>query len=337
MIINKYHYISKNINYLIKLLYFYKKIDNETLKIFMYQIKNIKNKKDLIQYYNQLKCKYNCLKVNYLLINNNQPNFIIIVSGQSNASGFGSYYEKYHLEDQIDKNIFSYNRFNGIWEIADLQNQSLKKIKGSNFFGFHFAKELVKKYPGIKPGIINLSYASSVIGCWIKYSTNHKYYQLNQTFTSLSNKKQGIFFDEHQNIIKKAFKQLEFSIQRKIDVVLWHQGESDNIFHNNSTFFRDSLYQVVNQYKSIEKSIHSYFIAGTVLPYTLKGTYKNFVNPILMDLNQYSNCGCVDFSKLSSLHDIYQNNDYIHFSTQSQRTMGKLYFEKYIELIEKNQ
>ena len=56
-----------------------------------------------------------------------------------------------------------------------------------------------------------------------------------------------------------------------------------------------------------------------------------------MDLNQYSNCGCVDFSKLSSLHDIYQNNDYIHFRTQSQRTMGKLYFEKYVDLIEKNQ
>ena len=337
MIINKYHYILKNINYLIKLLYFYKKINNKTLKIFINQIKNIKYKKDLILYYYQLKNKYICLKINYLLINSNQPNFIIAISGQSNASGFGSFYEKYHLEDQIDKNIFSYNRFSGIWEVADLQNQSLKKIKGSNFFGFHFAKELVNKYPGIKPGIINLSYASCSIGCWIKYPKNHKYYKLNQKFSLMSNKKQGIFFDEHQSIIKKALEQLEFSIQRKIDVILWHQGENDNILHNNSVFFRNSLYQVVNQYKSIQKEIHSYFIAGTVLPYTFKGIYKNYVNNILMDLNQYSNCGCVDFSKLESLHDVYNNKDYIHFSTQSQRTMGKLYFKKYIELIEKNQ
>ena len=162
-------------------------------------------------------------------------------------------------------------------------------------------------------------------------------FNYNEKYTSLSNKKQGIFFEEHKEIIQKAFKQLEYSVQKKIDVVLWHQGESDNIFHHNIDFFRNSLHQVVNQYKTINKSIHPYFIAGSVLPYTFNGTYKNFVNPILFELNQYSNCGCVDFSHLHSLHDEYQNKDYIHFSTSSQRTMGKLYFDKYVELFEKNQ
>lgn len=337
MIIDKYHYILKNINYLVKLLYFYKQINNKSLKEIIIEIKNIDNKDDLIKFYEQIKTKHKCLIIPYIKINNHQPNFIIVISGQSNASGFGSNYEKNNIKDQINNNIFSYNRFNGFWEIADLQNQSMKKIKGSNFFGFHFAKHLIQKYPGIRPGIINLSYASCIIGCWIKYSKNNKYYQFNEKYTSLSNKKQGIFFEEHKEIIQKAFKQLEYSVQKKIDVVLWHQGESDNIFHHNIDFFRNSLHQVVNQYKTINKSIHPYFIAGSVLPYTFNGTYKNFVNPILFELNQYSNCGCVDFSHLHSLHDEYQNKDYIHFSTSSQRTMGKLYFDKYIELFEKNQ
>ena len=117
----------------------------------------------------------------YKKINTNGPNFIILSSGQSNAGGWGSFYEHDKLDDKINENIFSYNGNIQKWVVSNLLDESLESLKnshipGCNLFAFQFAKKLIKDYPGIRPGIINICEGGRPISLWAKFNNNEQYY-----------------------------------------------------------------------------------------------------------------------------------------------------------------
>ena len=148
---------------------FFNEIIDTYLEIFEYQILIYNNFKNT--YYKKLKI--------YQEMNDNEPNFIIYSSGQSNAGGYGSFYDPNNPDDQPNENLFSYDLDKKKWVIADLRDSSLGdkticRTPGTNLFVFQFAKNLMRKYPGIKPGIINVCSGGTPIAAWTYFNPNEK-------------------------------------------------------------------------------------------------------------------------------------------------------------------
>jgi hypothetical protein len=268
--------------------------------------------------------------INLVILYNNEPNFIILVSGQSNAGGWGSLYEKNNIYDQPNDNIFGFDITNLTWKKASLNDTSLgisnERVKGTNLFAFHFAKHLIEKFPGIKPGIINVSSGGKSIANWSIFDKNEIFYKYNQEKISLYNLIQGHYFNIHEVAYNKAISLLSNN-NIKINVVLWHQGESDNILKSNLDYYNIALNKVINQYSNLNNNNITPFIAGTILDYYESNTNSDNINNIIRNIKNES-YNFVELSKLKS------NEDKLHFTTESTRIAGKLYFDAYIKVLE---
>ena len=325
-------------------------------KINYYSSINIINNKtynnffDIINIYNedQIKILNNLLKFEikmklpiYSIINNHskEPNFIILSSGQSNMGGFSSIYDKYNPLDQPDENILAFCIDNNKWEVADLNNYSLGQKKyckmiGNNSIPFQFAKNLKLKYPDIIPGIINVCDGAETIALWAYFNKNEKYYDEYLRTLSHRNgvkKDKGNGGDVFTRIVKTHNNSFSKLINKytKIDVVLWHQGESDYIENSNLNYFEKAFLKVLNQFTDLNKNSLTPIISGTLLE-NKKLKYKNRpFNDIIRNKNVNFLYNYAELSHLDS------DKDTIHFITESTRKAGKLYFEAYEELMNK--
>jgi hypothetical protein len=322
--------ITKKNIYLIKELYLKNIITidkyNEWIKIIK---KFPKHYLIIMNNLNNFKKNLNINLNNLNILNNNEPNFIILVSGQSNAGGWGSSYDVNNINDQTNENIFGYDITNSIWKKANLNDTSLgpaeERMPGKNLFAFHFAKHLIKEFPGIKPGIINVCSGGKPIALWALFDKNEKYYEINQQNAKITNLEQGYFFNMHKMVYKKAISQI-LNYSNKINVILWHQGESDNILHSNIDYYKTSLMKVINQYSCLNNNILTPFIAGTILDYYESNTNSDNINNIIRNINNNEYI-YVELSKLNRY-------DSWHFTTESHRLIGKLYYDAYIKLLE---
>lgn len=269
----------------------------------------------------------------YNIIDINEPNFIILCSGQSNAGGWGSEYDHEHPFDQPHPSIQSYNVMLKKWVIADLNNESLGhktmcRNPGSNTFVFQFAHHLLKNYPGIKPGIINVCDGGKPISNWSIFDKDENFYDENYRTSQLTNKKYppGFIFEQILDIYNEAMLQLSTFSNKKVNVVLWHQGESDNIFHSNLEYFQIAFNKVIQQFSNIDTEHLTPFIAGTILNYYEKNTNSDPYNDVIRNKN---NNKFYSFCELSNLESL---DDKLHFTTESIRTAGQLYFDEYQKL-----
>lgn len=266
-------------------------------------------------------------------MNVREPNFIIVSSGQSNAGGWNSKYNKDVLIDQVDDGIFSYNVNTNQWVQANLEDDSLGstircRAPGTNLFVFQFAKHLKARYPGIRPGIINECEGGRPISIWAKFNKNEKYYNEYLRTIKFTNRNGGDVFNILEETVHNAFKQLINYNSIKIDVVLWHQGESDYIINSNPDYYRIALEKVINQFKKLNNNELTPFIAGTVLDYYLNNYNSDPINHVIRTINgEYYN-----YAELSNLKS---SEDKIHFSSEATRIGGRLYFEAYQNLRKK--
>ena len=269
----------------------------------------------------------------YKTIDINEPNFIIVSSGQSNAGGWNSNYEDNVLIDQVDKDIFSYNVNTNQWDQANLEDNSLGsdtrcRAPGSNLFVFQFAKHLKKHYPGIRPGIINECEGGRPISMWAKFNKNEKYYDEYIRSINYTNRNGGEVFDIVEKSVKNAFQQLINYNSVKIDVIIWHQGESDYFTNSNPDYYRIALEKVINQFKKLNDNELTPFIAGTILDYYRNNYNSDPINNIIRTIKgQYYH-----YAELSNLKS---TEDKIHFSSEATRIGGRLYFEAYQNLRKK--
>ena len=277
----------------------------------------------------------------YSIINNHckEPNFIILSSGQSNMGGFSSIYDKYNPLDQPDENIFSFNIDNNQWEVADLNNYSLGQKKyckmiGNNSIPFQFAKNLKLKYPNIIPGIINVCDGAETIALWAYFNKNEKYYDEYLRTLSYRNcvkKDKGNGGDVFTRLVKtynNAFANLA-NKYAKIDVVLWHQGESDYVENSNLNYYEKAFLKVINQFTDLNENNLTPIISGTLLE-NKKFKYKN--RPFNDIIRNKNNNFLYNYAELS---DLKSDKEGFHFITESTRKAGKLYFEAYEELMSK--
>jgi hypothetical protein len=280
----------------------------------------------------------------------NLPNFIIGLSGQSNSQGLGSKYDPLNPDDQTDSRIFGWNPTLKTWQIADLNTESLGfnydtfKQLGTQSLAFHFAKRLVEAYPNIRPGIINFGMSGATIAFWAKWKIGDKWYDINEKkvsyyqginfFPDKNTRPTGYLYNCHIMNIDMALQKLN-PINRKVNVICWHQGEADP---DPSGYLYDSLNLVISQYYRdlkkkgyIDDSNFGFIAGSTTGSFSLLNPNNMNVNAQLEILNHDSK----NFTKLVDATDLERNpdtpsyRDYFHFSSESQRRLGRRYFNAY--------
>jgi len=235
------------------------------------------------------------------------PDIVFLVSGQSNSVGTGGYYEPLNADDQMHENILSWNMNDKSWDIANLERHMGTKPLLNQCFAFHFAKKFIARFPNKKIGIVICGAPGQSISRWSKTqlpkSTNEK-------------KDSGDIFDKTIVSIKEA---LAKSNTTKVEGILWHQGESD--YDETHEYYRRRLINIISEYRR-QLNSDTVFIAGELL--RLNSTWKQ--NVVLRELNHNKDrlARCA-FSK-----NLTHCGDELHFSTQSHRDLGDMYFEQYM-------
>ncbi len=263
-----------------------------------------------------------------------KPNFIIALTGQSNSQGCNAWYDPGEPDDQPHERIFGFNPTTQQWEIADLNAESLgafwHKAKGWQSLAFHFARRLVEGYPDIRPGIINVGVGGQSIARWVKYAEGEKWFEFNDVRAKSISVTQGDIYDLHVAQINAGLAHLDPDHQ-KVNVVLWHQGESDA--DTDPVYYEDSVNRVIAQYRANTwggKQLP--FIVGettgadvgTNLGWETRNVQLRNLN---IDADPYTKC--VSSADLPTSDDDYGNGDRIHFGARAQKEMGTRYRRAY--------
>ena len=284
--------------------------------------------------------------------NKNLPNFIIGLSGQSNSQGFNSLYDATNPDDQPDSRIFGWNPLLSQWQIADLNTDSLGwnyhsfKPHGSQCLAFHFAKRLVESNPNIRPGIVNIGMSGASIAFWAKWQPGDKWYQTNQAnvakyqgldfFPDRNTRNTGYLYDAHFLTINDALQKLN-PVNRFVNVICWHQGEFDT---TPNGYLYDSLNLVINQYYNdfankgyLDKSRFGFIAGSTTGSFALMSPDSANVNTQLEIINHDSKPYTKEVDGTDLERNAYFGNsnivDYWHYTAESQRRLGRRYFNAY--------
>ena len=263
-------------------------------------------------------------------------NIIIITTGQSNAGGWGTTYNPKIDIDQPNENIFAYNIDEKKWVQADLGNGSLggnkqHRLINQNLIGFQFAQHFVKNNPFVKIGIITYAINNRPIGNWVNYDKDNKYYEENNRLINCIPKKeeQAHYYKLIEEIYEEATNQLK-NKENLMNIVVWHQGETDMINHSNLDYYEDALKKLVYQFKDLTNNRLLGFIGGTILNNRNNKYNSDGINSIIRK-NIDNLYNLYNYAELSNL----ERGDELHFTTESTRIGGKLYYEAFNNLINK--
>ncbi len=266
-----------------------------------------------------------------------EPNFVIALTGQSNSQGMNAWWDSENPQDQPHDRIFGFNDATGKWEQANLNTESLgtawHKPLGTQSLAFHFARRLVEAYPDIRPGIVNLGIGGQPIARWAKFEGYEGWFTYNAMRASTVGSVQGDIYDLHVNKINNAMDSIN---AKSIDVILWHQGETDG--DTESTYYMAAIKKVIEQYRSLPYcSPDTPFVVGETTGAhdgINQGWEKRNVELKALNIDSDPRTRCIDSSDLPTSHYQYNNGDQIHFSAIAQRTMGTRYFRAFRSMFE---
>lgn len=112
--------------------------------------------------------------------------------------------------------------------------------------------------------------------------------------------------------------------------ILWHQGENDAMDFDGVKY-RNNFIQMMTELRKELNAENLPIIIGEIsedIAPSWNVKYAKEMNVLLMEIAQE-----IPHCKLTPAKDLELKNDGIHFSSKSYRTLGKRYFEKYMELV----
>ena len=122
--------------------------------------------------------------------------------------------------------------------------------------------------------------------------------------------------------------QLSTFKSKKIDVIIWHQGETD-VYHNSTKeYYNHSINKLIDQFTEFSDNKVVPFIGGTILSNDLPDYNTDTINSIIRNKNRNH---LYNYAELSNL----EKEDYLHFTSEATRIGGKLYYYAYINLMNK--
>ena len=249
---------------------------------------------------------------------------LFLITGQSNLRAAETAYNP--SLDTVDGRVFAFTEF-GYWSVADLHqpwDDGWFPGNGSwfdssrqpyNNLSFHFAKSLVELDPSRVVGFIVTSAPGKGIGHW---DNDDQYWQFirNKVQVALNAQGQG----------------------KQIDAVLWHQGETDWIYHGTAdpeatyaervepNYYPRKLNQLIANFRNEGYMGKGIFICGE--------TIRADLNPHLMALNNDGDnrTACVAGSDLALRPDEVGDPNGVHFSAQALRDIGRRYAQQYLAI-----
>lgn len=254
-------------------------------------------------------------------------NHIVVVTGQSNVEAADTTFDP--QLDYPHPRVFAFTDVG--WRVADLHqvwdenarpgNHSLVDPTRSpnNNFAFHFGKSLATLDQSAVVGFIVIAAPGEGIANWDYESP---------------------FYWKMRNKIRNALAQLPN--RDSIDVMLWHQGESDSQYEGTSdpdaTGFTDedspeykNYYQI--KLRNVINNFRSEPWAATDMPFICGETRVSFrVNRRLVELNEDNdpNTACV---KTTDLPYRLTDPSGAHFSAAGLRELGRRYMQQYLAMI----
>lgn len=244
---------------------------------------------------------------------------VILLTGQSNALGVGGWCDMADFNDRSDANIYGYNSNTRSWGIFDLRCDIGSKLPQHQCLAFHFAKQYTSSNPHHTVGIIVCGEAGVGICRWIKPQQMLQRSSVNKCDT-------GDIYTRSVTMVNTALKFVENS---EIDVILWHQGEND--FDESTTYYYSRLNTVVSQYRSeCFTNENVLFIAGELLHNNDIWAF-NRQNIALHCFNEDPDARC-RCAKTKNLSSNVAYGDYLHFSSEGHRAMGRRYYETYCDI-----
>ena len=241
--------------------------------------------------------------------------FVIFLSGQSNAQGFGGSANILDPRDYPHSQIFSYNIHNHTWGPANLWSDMGSKPPMNQCFAYHFALEYLKTHPSHRVGIIVFAFASQSLCRWTRSSYSSQFIQ-----SSCFKYDSG---DIYMNAIFVISHALHAIGKKHLDCILWHQGEAD--CDELPSYTSQRLCHIIKSYRTEPFGTESLpFIVGEI---SACNTYAQLINTVLLGFQYTSD----SFTKCASTRFL-QTVDNIHFSSDSHRAMGWLYFQKWLEV-----
>ncbi len=254
-------------------------------------------------------------------------NHLVVVTGQSNVEGADTAFDPFL--DHPDPRVFAFT--DDGWQVADLHqvwdenahpgNHALTDPDNSpnNNFVFHFGKTLAQQDDQAVVGFIVLAAPGQGIANWDFESP---------------------FYLKMRNKINDALSDLPQ--KDSIDVMLWHQGESDAQYEGTSdpdaTGFTDTDSIEYIDYYSIKlngviDNFRSESWGKSDLPFICGETRISFrVNRRLLELNEDNdpNTYCVHTTDLPFLES---DPSGAHFSAAGLRALGGRYMQAYLDIL----
>ena len=173
--------------------------------------------------------------------------YIILLTGQSNALGVGGCYNPYNLDDQPDNRIWGYVSGQDYWTIFDLRLQIGSKKPYNQCMAFHYAKRLLRDNPHWKIGIIISGLSGQSITRWIvPYNCNCPCGHLQPSVIGKRDK--GDIYAWSLLMVNNALHHC--TNETHVNTIMWHQGESDCM--ETQMWYYERLCKVFEQYKSNE-------------------------------------------------------------------------------------
>lgn len=253
---------------------------------------------------------------------------LVLLAGQSNMSGRGYLTENDIFEIPAltalrwDKvwipavDPYNYDRINllGLNESSDpFEETGLtcgSKRRCGVGPGRAFGRLMLEKFPGSEVGLVPTSVGGTAIAAWMPggkdpYSERHPY--------------------------DDALDMARFAMQSgKIEVILWHQGESDVVPKTEN--YKDKLIEVICNFRRDLDLADVPVILGGL------GTFLNperFAARDEYDALIQQAAAELPHAGFVSAEGLNHRGDNLHFDTPSQYELGKRYFEEYCRLIRK--
>ncbi|RKY55903.1 MAG: sialate O-acetylesterase [Candidatus Neomarinimicrobiota bacterium] len=218
-----------------------------------------------------------------------------LLMGQSNMAGRGDLSE---VKPITDERIFMFR--DNHWQLA-IEPLHQDRPEAGVGPAMSFASTLLKSYPDLKIGLIPCAVGATSISQWLPGSD---------------------LYNRAVNTVRTAGVSLQG--------VLWHQGEYDANEISRVRMYRERITLLIESIRRDLKLPQLPFIAGELGGFINAESgfpFSSDISAILYSLeNVIPNYACV------SAAGLIDNGDNLHFNAESQRTFGRRYARKYLQM-----
>lgn len=234
------------------------------------------------------------------------PMELFLLAGQSNMAGRGSLKELSPGERRPDARVLVFNRA-GEW-IPALDPLHWDKPGAGVGPGLFFARIVAAEEPDSMIGLIPTACGSYPIAAWEPGA----YWEQTHSHP----------WDDAMNRAKRAMR------DGKLKAILWNQGEGD-ANAGNAPFYEERLVGLIKRFRDALDAPEVPFIIGQIGDFTAEGRAWNEYQRQIDCIHRAVAARLPHVWYVSS-EGLVSRGDRLHFSTDSQRILGKRYAEAYL-------